>query len=142
MAGDGDDLRMKLLILETRAFPIVCHELNETPSSVSKEGQVALIHRITTISKSVELGKHYFPWCNEALDKIVDSDELLELAGYNSKLPEERVMKMKKFMKLRAMFKMAFKEDTISTSPSSTNITNYRTELCNKTRSYADWTEY
>ncbi|KAI3944252.1 hypothetical protein MKW98_016482 [Papaver atlanticum] len=145
MAGDGDDLRIKLLFLENREslarllfpneaqvimgiaefddtvklFPLYAMNLNETPSSVSKEGQVALIHRITTVSQSVELGKHYFPRCNEVLDKIMDSDELLELAGYNSNLPEERVMKRKKFMELQEMFKMAFKEDTISTSPSS-----------------------
>ncbi|RZC49734.1 hypothetical protein C5167_018162 [Papaver somniferum] len=149
MAGNGDDLRMKLLFLENREslarllfpneaqvrmeitevddtvklLPLYAMNLNETPSSVSEEEQVALIHRIATVSKSVELGKRYFPRCNEVLDKIMESDELLELAGYNSDLPEERVMKREKFMELQEMFEMAFnqdKEDTISTSsPSS-----------------------
>ncbi|RZC51833.1 hypothetical protein C5167_020248 [Papaver somniferum] len=148
MDGNGDDLRMKLLFLENREslarllfpneaqvrigitevddtvklLPLYAMNLNETPLSVSKEEQVALIHRITTVSKSVELGKRYFPRCNEVLDKIMESDELLELAGYNSDIPEERVIKRKKFMELQEMLEMAFnqdKEDTISTSSSS-----------------------
>lgn len=60
---------------------------------------------------TVELGKRYFPRCNEVLDKIMNSDELLELAGYNSNLPEERVVKRKKFMELKEMFEMAFNQD-------------------------------
>lgn len=41
----------------------------------------------------------------------MNSDELLELAGYNSNLPEERVVKRKKFMELKEMFEMAFNQD-------------------------------
>ncbi|RZC51825.1 hypothetical protein C5167_020253 [Papaver somniferum] len=137
MDENGDDLGMKLLFLENREslarflfpneaqvimgiaevddtlklLPLYAMSLNETPSSVSKEEEVALIRRITTISKSVELGKRYFPRCNEVLDKIMNSDELLELAGYNSNLPEERVVKRKKFMELKEMFEMAFNQD-------------------------------
>ncbi|KAI3907520.1 hypothetical protein MKW92_032218 [Papaver armeniacum] len=123
MDGNGDDLRMKLLFLENREslarllfpneaqvimgiaevddtsklLPLYAMTLNETPLSVSKEEQVALIHRITTVSKS-------------------------ELASYNSNLPEEQVMKKKKFMELQEMFEMAFNQDkevTISSSSSN-----------------------
>ncbi|MCL7050736.1 hypothetical protein MKW94_026178 [Papaver nudicaule] len=139
----GDDLRMKLLYLENREslarflfpneaqvimgiaqvddtlrLPLYAMSLNETPS-LSIEEQVALIERITAVSKSVELGRRYFPRCNEALDKIMDSEDLLEVAGYNSNLPEEREMKRKKFMELQDLFKMAFdqdKQESISSS--------------------------
>ncbi|KAI3878300.1 hypothetical protein MKX03_021760 [Papaver bracteatum] len=136
MDEHGDDLRMKLLFLENREslarllFPNEAQvimgiaEVDDTLKLLPlyAEEEVSLIHRMTTVSKSVELGKRYFPRCNEVLDKIMDSEELLELVGYNSNLLEERVMKRKKFMELQEMFKMAFnqdKEETISSSSSN-----------------------
>ncbi|KAI3878309.1 hypothetical protein MKX03_021769 [Papaver bracteatum] len=148
MAGDGDDPRMKLLFLENRESlarllfpneaqvimgiaqvddtlrlpPLYALNLSETPS-LSMEEQVSLIHGISVVSKSVELGKRYFPRSSEVLDKIIlDSDDLLELAGDNSNLPEERVMKRKKFMELQEMFEMAFNQDKEDSSSSLNSI--------------------
>ncbi|KAI3927693.1 hypothetical protein MKX01_029288 [Papaver californicum] len=109
----GGDLRMKLLFLENREsparllfpnealiiigivqaddtlrLPLYAMNLSETTPSLPMEEQVALIHRITAISKLVEVGKRYFPRCNELIDEIMGSDDLLELAGYNSNQPE------------------------------------------------------
>ncbi|KAI3901991.1 hypothetical protein MKX01_040394 [Papaver californicum] len=77
---------------DTLRLPLCAMKLNETIPSLS-------------------VGKRYFPRCNELIDKITGSDVLLEIAGYNSNHPKERVMKRKKFMELQEMFKTAFNQD-------------------------------
>ncbi|KAI3979411.1 hypothetical protein MKX01_001603 [Papaver californicum] len=103
---------------DTLRLPLYAMNLSET-TSLSMEEQVGLIHRILQSQNPV--GKRYFPRCNELIDEIMGSDDLLELAGYNSNQPGERVMKRKKFMELQETFKMAFNQDKEETISSSSN---------------------
>lgn len=41
----------------------------------------------------MELGKRFFPSCSEVLDKIMDADDLNQLACPGNDTPEERLLK-------------------------------------------------
>lgn len=60
---------------------------------------------------SVELGKRFFPRCSEVLDKILDSDDLAQLAFGEEDTPENRLQKRQRYMEIQETFKKAFSED-------------------------------
>ncbi|KAK9060817.1 hypothetical protein SSX86_021523 [Deinandra increscens subsp. villosa] len=92
-------------------------DLNDAPFMIKEEHLV----RLRALSKTVELGKRFFPRCSEVLNKIVDSD------GHNGKdTPEERESKKQKYLEVQETLNKAFSEDKqefdkISSSSSSTS---------------------
>ncbi|KAL9224690.1 hypothetical protein vseg_000702 [Gypsophila vaccaria] len=157
LAEAGDDLRMKLLYLENRValarllFPMeakvvmdIAHvdgtseftlskniaeaqknsvDLNETPFILKLEH----MQRMKALSRTVELGKCFFPRCSEVLNKIMDAEDLSQLAYLNNDTPEERLRKKRRYDELQDALTKAFTEDkeefkrsTLSSSSSST----------------------
>ncbi|KAK1439395.1 hypothetical protein QVD17_05213 [Tagetes erecta] len=131
----ADDLHMKLLHLENRVafarllFPAEARlaiesanaqtmsatkglhgnlevDLNETPSAQHKR----LVSRIETLSKTVEMGRRFFPHCSEVLDKFM-LDDLPDAFYLEKGTPEEQVMKRTRFVELRKDVLRAFSKD-------------------------------
>lgn len=159
LAMAGDDFRMKLLYLENRVglakllfpmeakvamdiaqvdgtseFPLAIKsgssqrtavDLNEAPFKIQEEHLL----RMKALSKTVELGKRFFPRCSEVLNKIMDADDISELAYLGNDSPEERHLKRQRYMELQEVLNKAFDEDkedldrsVISSSASSSSI--------------------
>ncbi|KAG0495863.1 hypothetical protein HPP92_000554 [Vanilla planifolia] len=159
LAIAGDDLRGRLLYLENRValarwlFPMearvamdiaqvdgtleftlgtsVGHrstvDLNEAPFKVKEEHLI----RMKALSKTVELGKRFFPRCSEVLNKIMD-DDLTDLNSIMHQISEER---KKRYLELQEVIAKAFTEDKESErsalSSSSTSGT-----VCSRSKSY------
>uniref|UniRef100_A0A453E5P5 BTB domain-containing protein n=3 Tax=Aegilops tauschii subsp. strangulata TaxID=200361 RepID=A0A453E5P5_AEGTS len=147
LALDGDVLRGRLLYLENRValsrilFPVearvatdiaqvdgtsefalghlVAIDLNGTPTKMKDEH----LARMRALSKTVKLGKRYFPRCSNVLDKIMDDEP--ELASLGRDASSER---KRRFHDLQDTLLKAFSEDkeefnrttTLSSSSSST----------------------
>ncbi|KAH9625966.1 hypothetical protein KSS87_022366 [Heliosperma pusillum] len=161
LAKAGDDLRMKLLYLENRValarllFPMEAKvameiaqvdgtseftlskdmadarrnsvDLNEAPFILKDEH----LQRMNALSKTVELGKRFFPRCSNVLNKIMDAEDLSQLAYLGNDTPEERIRKRKRYVELQDALTKAFTEDkeefdrsTLSSSASSTLFGN------------------
>ncbi|BAB12719.1 putative regulatory protein NPR1 [Oryza sativa Japonica Group] len=95
-------------------------DLNESPF-IMKEEHLA---RMTALSKTVELGKRFFPRCSNVLDKIMD-DETDPVSLGRDTSAEKR----KRFHDLQDVLQKAFHEDKeendrsgLSSSSSSTSI--------------------
>ncbi|GER49546.1 NPR1-1 protein [Striga asiatica] len=78
-------------------------DLNETPITQNKK----LLSRIGTLSRTVELGRRYFPNCSQVLDKFMEDD----LSYLEKGTPEEQKMKRKRFMELKDEVNKAFNKD-------------------------------
>ncbi|XP_010262064.1 PREDICTED: BTB/POZ domain and ankyrin repeat-containing protein NPR1-like [Nelumbo nucifera] len=99
--------------------------LNEAPFKIEEEH----LNRLRALSKTVELGKRFFPRCSEVLNNIMDADDLSELAYLGNDTPEERQQKKRRYTELQETLSKAFDEDkeafnrsTVSSSCSSTSI--------------------
>ncbi|CAN6201305.1 unnamed protein product [Urochloa humidicola] len=60
------------------------------------------------LSKTVELGKRFFPSCSKVLDRIMDDEVELAFHGRNTCTETE---KRRRFHKLQDMLQKAFGED-------------------------------
>lgn len=124
----ADDLDMKLLHLENRVafarllFPTEAKlamdlaigsngnlkemDLNETPSAKHKR----IISRIESLSKTVEMGRRFFPHCSEVLDKFM-LDDLPDLFYLEKGTEEEQLIKRSRFVELKEDVLKAFTKD-------------------------------
>ncbi|WCJ42706.1 BTB/POZ domain and ankyrin repeat-containing protein NPR1 [Euphorbia peplus] len=100
-------------------------DLNEAPFRLQEEH----LNRMRALSKTVELGKRFFPRCSEVLNRIMDADDLSQLAYVGNDTPEERQRKKRRYMELQEVLCKAFDEDkqefqksTISSSSSSKSL--------------------
>ncbi|KAG2718092.1 hypothetical protein I3760_03G204900 [Carya illinoinensis] len=82
-------------------------DLTEAPFKIQEE----YLARIKALSRSVELGKRYFPRCSEILNKIMDADDISELACLENDNPDDRLLKKKRYIELQEGIKKAFDED-------------------------------
>nr|AEP68016.1 NPR1 [Phalaenopsis aphrodite subsp. formosana] len=137
LAMAGDNLRMRLLYLESRValarvlFPMEARvamdiaqvdgtlefslgtsashrstvDLNEAPFRIKEEHLI----RMKALSKTVELGKRFFPRCSEVLNKIMDDDDVTELTYFGHNTSEDH--RRKRFMELQEVLSKAFTED-------------------------------
>ncbi|KAG0499287.1 hypothetical protein HPP92_003978 [Vanilla planifolia] len=110
--------------LGTTASPIARLNLNETPFKVNEEH----IYRVKALSKTVQLGKYFFPRCSQVLDKIMD-DDIAELSFAGKNGPGERSKRVAE--ELDALAK-AFEEDKLEFQRSSLSSTSkvQRRRLC------------
>ncbi|KAL3616749.1 Nitrogen permease reactivator protein [Castilleja foliolosa] len=81
-------------------------DLNETPITQNKR----LLSRIETLSRTVELGRRYFPNCSQVLDKFME-DDLSDAVYLEKGTPEEQRIKRKRFTELKDEVKKAFNKD-------------------------------
>ncbi|GLT98698.1 hypothetical protein SLE2022_161900 [Rubroshorea leprosula] len=100
-------------------------DLNEAPFRIQEEH----LSRLKALSRTVELGKHFFPRCSEVLNKIMDADDLSQLACLGNDTTEERLLKKRRYVELQDVLSKAFTEDkeefdrsTISSSSSAKSI--------------------
>ncbi|GMP71459.1 hypothetical protein CsSME_00029850 [Camellia sinensis var. sinensis] len=101
-------------------------DLNETPLMQNKR----LLSRMQTLSKTVEMGRRYFPHCSEVLDKFME-DDLPDLFYLEKGTPEEQLIKRKRFVELKEDVQKAFNKDKaelhrsgFSSSSSSSSLRN------------------
>nr|XP_010915286.1 BTB/POZ domain and ankyrin repeat-containing protein NPR1 isoform X1 [Elaeis guineensis] len=78
-------------------------DLNETPFKIKEEH----LARIKALSRTVELGKRFFPRCSEVLNKIMD-DDYSEFTSLGQDASEE---KRKRYRELQDVLTKAFSED-------------------------------
>ncbi|XP_048133753.1 BTB/POZ domain and ankyrin repeat-containing protein NPR1-like isoform X2 [Rhodamnia argentea] len=104
LAMAGDDLRMRLLYLENRGTHV---DLNEAPFVIHEQH----LKRMRALSRTVELGKHFFPRCSSVLDKIMDADDCTQLAFLDNGTPEEQLLKRRRFTEIQEAISKAFNED-------------------------------
>lgn len=82
-------------------------DLNEAPFKIKEEQ----LNRLRALSRTVELGKRFFPRCSEVLNKIMDADDLSEIAYMGNDTPEDRQLKKQRYMELQEILTKAFTED-------------------------------
>nr|WAW84971.1 non-expressor of pathogenesis related protein [Solanum tuberosum] len=82
-------------------------DLNEAPFKMKEEH----LNRLRALSRTVELGKRFFPRCSEVLNKIMDADDLSEIAYMGNDTAEERQLKKQRYMELQEILSKAFTED-------------------------------
>ncbi|KAL6502201.1 Nitrogen permease reactivator protein [Orobanche hederae] len=81
-------------------------DLNETPIAQNQR----LLSRIEILSRTVELGKRYFPHCSQVLDNFME-DDLSESFYLDNGTQEEQRMKRKRFSELKVEVNEAFNKD-------------------------------
>lgn len=80
-------------------------KLDEAPVEMKE----ALLRRIKALSRTVELGKQFFPRCSNVIDKIMDDEDHTDLTtGLGHKNSEE---KRRRFLELQDVLLKAFSED-------------------------------
>lgn len=160
LAKAGEDLRMKLLYLENRValarllFPIEAKvamdiaqvdgtseftlskniadarrnavDLNESPFILKEEHLL----RMKALSKTVELGKRFFPRCSQVLNNIMDAEELSQLAFIGDDTPEERQRKKRRYVELQEVLSKAFTEDKVELDSSALSSSSSTTPIC------------
>ncbi|CAD5187897.1 BTB/POZ domain and ankyrin repeat-containing protein NPR1-like [Musa acuminata AAA Group] len=96
-------------------------DLNETPFTIKEEH----LARMRALSRTVELGKRFFPRCSAVINKIMDDDST-DFAYLEHDASEEKRMR---FLELQDALSRAFSEDkeefnksALSSSSSSTSV--------------------
>ncbi|XP_027065334.1 BTB/POZ domain and ankyrin repeat-containing protein NPR1 isoform X1 [Coffea arabica] len=108
-------------------------DLNETPFKMKEEH----LSRMRALSRTVELGKRFFPRCSDVLNKIMDADDLSEIAYMGNETPEERQLKKQRYLELQEVLTKAFSEDkqefdrnnNLSSSSSSTSMEMIKSDM-------------
>ncbi|XP_073150794.1 BTB/POZ domain and ankyrin repeat-containing protein NPR1 [Henckelia pumila] len=101
-------------------------DLNESPFKLKEEH----LNRLRALSKTVELGKRFFPRCSAILNTIMDGEDYPEIARLQIDSPEECPSKKQRRMEIEEDFSKAFTEDkeefdrtmNFSSSSSSSSI--------------------
>ncbi|GFP93213.1 regulatory protein npr1 [Phtheirospermum japonicum] len=82
-------------------------DLNEAPFKIKEEH----LNRLRALSKTVELGKRFFPRCSAVLNKIMDRDDYPELAQLGADSIEDCPVKRQRRMEIEEVLSKAFSED-------------------------------
>ncbi|KAL6567195.1 Nitrogen permease reactivator protein [Orobanche gracilis] len=81
-------------------------DLNQTPIAQNQR----LLSRVEILSRTVELGRRYFPNCSQVLDNFMD-DDLSESFYLDNGTQDEQRMKRKRFSELKVEVNEAFNKD-------------------------------
>ncbi|KAI3447151.1 hypothetical protein Pfo_003816 [Paulownia fortunei] len=98
-------------------------DLNEAPFKIKEEH----LNRLRALSKTVELGKRFFPRCSAVLNKIMDRNDYPEIAQVGNDSLEDCPLKRQRRMEIEEVLSKAFTEDkeefdrTINLSSSSSS---------------------
>ncbi|XP_042065913.1 BTB/POZ domain and ankyrin repeat-containing protein NPR1-like isoform X2 [Salvia splendens] len=82
-------------------------DLNEAPFKIKEEH----LDRLRALSKTVELGKRFFPRCSAVLNKIMDRDDYPEIAKLGNGVPDDCPLKKKQRMEIEEVLNKAYSED-------------------------------
>ncbi|KAG6769957.1 hypothetical protein POTOM_025624 [Populus tomentosa] len=117
-------------------------DLNEAPfrmheehlnrmRALSRTGSYAYTYelKLLFLQYLMELGKRFFPRCSDVLNKIMDADDLSQIAYLGNETSEERLVKRQRHLELQEALSKAFDEDkqefdrsVISSSSSTKSI--------------------
>ncbi|MCL7050735.1 hypothetical protein MKW94_026177 [Papaver nudicaule] len=86
---------------------IAFSNLNEAPFVMED----AHLQRIIALTKTVEFGRRFFPRCSEALDKIVDDEDLIDLANFGNDIDPKRQLRKRRYQEFLEEFKTTFSQD-------------------------------
>nr|AKV91675.1 NPR1 [Capsella grandiflora] len=133
LAVAADELKTRLLDLENRVafaqllFPTeaqvameiaqmkgTCEFIGTSPDVKIAPFKILEEHqrRLTALSKTVELGKRFFPRCSAVVDQIIiDVEDLTQLAWGEEESPENRLQKRQRFTEIQESVNKAFNED-------------------------------
>ncbi|XP_073260859.1 BTB/POZ domain and ankyrin repeat-containing protein NPR1-like [Populus alba] len=78
-------------------------DLDETPITQN----IRLRSRMEALTKTVEMGRRYFPNCSQVLDKFME-DDLPDLFYHEKGTPDEQRIKKTRFMELKEDVQRAF----------------------------------
>uniref|UniRef100_A0A0A9GEX6 NPR1/NIM1-like C-terminal domain-containing protein n=1 Tax=Arundo donax TaxID=35708 RepID=A0A0A9GEX6_ARUDO len=100
-------------------------DLNETPTMQNRR----LRERLDALTKTVELGRRYFPHCSDVLDKFL-IEESTDLIFLETGTPEDQRVKRMRFSELKEDVRKAFTKDkaavaAIASSASSSSSPRY-----------------
>ncbi|KAM3332758.1 hypothetical protein ACQJBY_028109 [Aegilops geniculata] len=89
-------------------------DLNETPVTKNKR----LRSRVDALSKTVELGRRYFPNCSQVLDKFLEDGlpDGLDAFQQQSGTPDEQQVKKMRFCEVKEDVRKAYSKDTADNS--------------------------
>ncbi|KAL1202930.1 Regulatory protein NPR2 [Cardamine amara subsp. amara] len=90
-------------------------DLNMEPFRIQEKH----LRRLKALSKTVQLGKRYFPRCS--LDHFMDTEDLNHLASVEEDTPEKRLQKKRRYMELQETLMKTFSEDKEEPGKSSTS---------------------
>ncbi|KAK4479062.1 hypothetical protein RD792_014573 [Penstemon davidsonii] len=82
-------------------------DLNEAPFKIQEEH----LNRLRALSKTVELGRRFFPRCSSVLNKIMDGDDYRDIAQMGNGFVEDSPSKRQRRMELEQVLSKAFTED-------------------------------
>lgn len=106
-------------------------DLNETPFKIKEEH----LSRIKALSRTVELGKRFFPRCSEVLNKIMDDDltDITDIGAFGNDNTSEDEERRKRYLELQGVLEKAFTADkeefdrsAISSSSSNSGVARTR----------------
>ncbi|KAL3755266.1 hypothetical protein ACJRO7_002333 [Eucalyptus globulus] len=103
---------------ETSEYPLVSIEnlackqganvdLNEAPFKIQEEH----LNRMRALSKTVELGKRFFPRCSAVINKIIDTGDLSWLGTVGDDTPEEQLRKKQRHTEVEEEMTEAYTQD-------------------------------
>ncbi|KAK4757747.1 hypothetical protein SAY87_019048 [Trapa incisa] len=95
-------------------------DLNEAPFKIQEEH----LSRMRALSRTVELGKRFFPRCSAVINKIMDKGGISELTYVGNETPEEQLKKKQKCMELQEAVSKAFSEDKEESDRSSSMLSS------------------
>ncbi|PAN45778.1 hypothetical protein PAHAL_9G141600 [Panicum hallii] len=100
-------------------------DLNETPTMQNRR----LRERLDALTKTVELGRRYFPHCSDVLDNFLN-EESTDLIYLETGTPEDQRVKRMRFSELKEDVRKAFTKDkaavaAIASSASSSSSVRY-----------------
>ncbi|KAK4761908.1 hypothetical protein SAY87_029792 [Trapa incisa] len=93
-------------------------DLNEAPFKIQEEH----LSRMRALSRTVELGKRFFPRCSSVINKIMDNGDISELTCTGNETPEEQLKKKQKRMELQEAVIKAFSADKEESDRSSSML--------------------
>eukprot|EP00258_Populus_trichocarpa_P026199 XP_024442218.1 BTB/POZ domain and ankyrin repeat-containing protein NPR2 [Populus trichocarpa] len=89
-------------------------DLDDTPITQN----IRLRSRMEALTKTVEMGRRYFPNCSEVLDKFME-DDLPDLFYHEKGTPDEQRIKKTRFMELKEDVQGAFIKDKAEINPTN-----------------------
>ncbi|CAD6206115.1 unnamed protein product [Miscanthus lutarioriparius] len=100
-------------------------DLNETPTMQNRR----LRERLDALTKTVELGRRYFPHCSDVLDKFLN-EESTDLFFLETGTPEDQRVKRMRFSELKEDVRKAFTKDKAAVAAIASSASSSSSPRC------------
>lgn len=102
-------------------------DLNETPTMQNRR----LRERLDALTKTVELGRRYFPHCSDVLDKFLN-EESTDPIFLETGTPEDQQVKRMRFSELREDVRKAFTKDKAAVAAIASSASSSSSPRCRR----------